>query len=270
MNTFHRYCLAICFAAAMFAEPSAFAAGSICYGDLTDTGICKPPDTLTVQQADVIELPGVLWAHGDADEDRLAISVALRDGTFARTPQIEGGTISTSTPQLLLAAGDGVFALRSLAVRGAFRPDSDIVAHVRLVDPNVPSTLWEGDIVLAHVAPVSSGALYMLNPAGNTEQQTFVRVTNTGTRTALIVIRPIDDTGATGGEVSLFVGPGASRQLTAVDLERGALEKNVFGGFGTGTGKWRATYAADQPTCVQVLVRGADGSLSALSDTACN
>jgi len=269
MRTLRSPNVAIVVALLMAAAP-AFAAGSVCYGDLTDT--CNPPANLTVQQADVIELPGVLWADADATEDRLAISVALQQGAFARTPDIiGGGTISTSTPQLLLASSDGPFALTGLAVRGVFRPGSDIVAHVKLTNPNgSTAVLWEGDIVLAHVQPVSSGDFYTLNPAGNTAQQTFVRITNTGDRTALIVVSAIDDTGAQSGELSMLLGPGASRQLSALDLEHGNIDKGAVGGFGAGVGKWRARYVADQPTCAQTLVRGADGSLSSLSDPSCN
>lgn len=261
-----RYLAALAFLLALVAGP-VLSAGSVCYGDLADT--CNPPATLSVQQADVIALPGALFADSDGSEDRLAISVALRQGVFARTPTlIGGGSISTSTAQLILAASDGPFALADLAVRGVFLPDSDIVAHVKLVNPNgATALLWEGDIVLAHVEPVTAGELYAVNPASNATQQTFVRVTNVGESTALVRLTPTDDTGSPGGEVSFFIGSGASRQISSADMERGNIDKGVIGGFGSGTGKWRVRLVADQPVRWQLLVRNNNtGTLSALSD----
>jgi len=263
-----KYCGKITAAIAMLVLPlAALAAGSVCYGDLATT--CTPPATITVQQSDVIALPGVLWADADASEDRLAISVTLSQGTFARTPTlVGGGTIITSTANVVQAASDGPFALADIAVRGAFRPDSDIVAHVKLVNPNgATALLWQGDIVLAHVAPASAGELFAINPAANIEQQTFARITNIGDRTALVLLNPIDDTGAPGGEIAFFVGPGASRQINSADMERGNVDKGFVGGFGTGAGKWRVRLVADQPVRWQVFVRNMrDGTLSALSD----
>lgn len=262
-----RIMLMIC-AVALSAVPfAAIAAGSVCYGNLTDT--CNPPASLTVQQADVIALPGVLFADSDGSEDRLAISVALLQGAFAGTPTlIGGGSITTVTPQLIQAASDGPFALADLAVRGAFLPDSDIVAHVRLINPNgVTALLWEGDIVLAHVAPATAGELFAINPATNDTQQTFVRITNIAERTALVRLTPTDDHGVPGGVVTFFVGPGASKQITSADMETGNMAKGIIGGFGTGAGKWRVRLVADQPVRWQVFVRNnRDGTLSALSD----
>ena len=76
-----------------------------------------------------------------------------------------------------------------------------------------------------------------------------------GPRTSVECVSP-------GSAVALSLGAGASRTVSAQELENG---EGVSGGLGTGQGKWRLAVSADQPIEVMSLLSGPTGHLTNLS-----
>ncbi|PKM05836.1 MAG: hypothetical protein CVV14_14760 [Gammaproteobacteria bacterium HGW-Gammaproteobacteria-4] len=82
------------------------------------------------------------------------------------------------------------------------------------------------------------------NPAGNTTQQSFLRVSNPGSNSGLVTIEGVDDAGvaAPGGDITFTLNPGESVQLDSTVVENGGVTgsgKAITGALGNGTGKWR-------------------------------
>lgn len=246
----------------LLSADSAIGAGTVCYGDLD--GICRSPG-LRVQAATEVALPGDLWVDGD--ESRMTLVVSLRDAEFASPPVVVGGAVIVGLSDSTIAlAHDGPFALTDLRIRGSFRAGDNLVADVRLTNPNTATVLFDSPIVLASIAGVTEIELFSLNPAGNDMQQTFVRVVNADAVPALVRLRPTDDTGRPGGEVSIVIAPGAAVQVNSADLETGNPDKGLAGAFGRGTGKWRVALIADAKVRAQTFVRNTQtGTLGALS-----
>ena len=103
------------------------------------------------------------------------------------------------------------------------------------------------------------------NPAGETLQQSRLRLVNPSEGTAQIVIQAWDDAGdeAPEGAVSLSVAAGASISLSAESLEDGA--RGLSGSFGEGQGGWRLAVEADREIQVMSLVEDTAGHLTNLS-----
>lgn len=238
---------------------------AVCYGTLD--GVCKAPD-LHVDAAAVIQLPGDLYA--DTTQDPVTLRVALRSGAWAIPPTPVDATVIASTPNFFAASGAGPFAVTGLAVSADVTPGDDIVADVQLVNPNTSTVLFDAPLTLARIRGVTDLEVLTLNPAGNPNQATFLRVSNVSPTVATLRLLPTDDSGHTGSEANIVIDPGASVQVSSEDLERGNASKGVFGGFGVGTGKWRVHVIADQKVRVQALVRSADGSLSDISSSIVN
>lgn len=88
--------------------------------------------------------------------------------------------------------------------------------------------------------------VYTFNPAGNTTQQSFLRISNTGSTSGLVTVTGRDDAGATAaGTVSMTLGAGKSIQLTSDDLQNGNAAKGLTGALGAGTGKWILTVTGE-------------------------
>ena len=101
------------------------------------------------------------------------------------------------------------------------------------------------------------------NPGRNTNQVSRLRLINPGAESAEVHIEGIDDEGASpGGAVMLSVAGGASRTVSALELESG---EGVSGALGTGEGKWRLVVSAEQPIEVMSLLSSPTGHLTNLS-----
>ena len=93
--------------------------------------------------------------------------------------------------------------------------------------------------------------VYTFNPAGNSTQQSFLRISNTGPSAGPVFITGIDDAGNPGaGTVSVNLNAGQSIQLTSTDLQSGNASKGLTGALGTPTGKWRLTVTSYFPNLV--------------------
>ncbi|MDE1958760.1 MAG: hypothetical protein KGI40_06715 [Xanthomonadaceae bacterium] len=111
--------------------------------------------------------------------------------------------------------------------------------------------------------------VYTFNPAGNTTQQSFLRISNTGPAGGQVTITGIDDAGNPGvGPVSFNLGAGQSIQLTSSDLQNGNTAKGLSGALGTPTGKWRLTVTSYFPNLVVTSLNrnNSSGTVSNLTD----
>ena len=85
-----------------------------------------------------------------------------------------------------------------------------------------------------------------VNPAGNTAEQSFVRINNTGSLGGLVTISGVDDAGNhSSGQVSFTLPPGQSIDLNSTVLQNGTASPvngiAVSGALGTPVGKWVLT-----------------------------
>jgi len=105
------------------------------------------------------------------------------------------------------------------------------------------------------------------NPASEPARQTFLRIINTTNQMRTVAIAGIDDNGnpAPGGNILFDLGPNASKQMNAGDLENGNAGKGLAGALGDGTGRWRLTVSSLGGLQVMSLVRTPDGFLTNLS-----
>ena len=136
----------------------------------------------------------------------------------------------------------------------------DAMAYVRTSD---------GLLTAMHdVAPTATGAgnayrVVTLNPGSNHAQESLLRLVNPGRGEAAITIRGVDDRGDGTGPVRLRVAAGASRTISAAELEEGVA--NLEGTLGDGVGKWRLKVESDLPVRVMSLLASPTGHLTNLS-----
>ena len=108
-------------------------------------------------------------------------------------------------------------------------------------------------------------AVLLFNSAGHADGASRLRLINSAAAPANVRIRGLDDAGRPGvSVVRLAIPAGATRQLTASDLETGEAD-GVSGALGDGGGKWRLWVESDAPIEVMNLVETASGHLSNLS-----
>ena len=111
--------------------------------------------------------------------------------------------------------------------------------------------------------------VYTFNPAGNTTQQSFVRISDTGPIGGPVFITGVDDAGNPGvGTVSFNMNAGQSIQLTSSDLQNGNTAKGLTGALGTPNGKWRLTVTSYFPNLVVTSLNrnNSSGTVSNLTD----
>lgn len=108
------------------------------------------------------------------------------------------------------------------------------------------------------------------NPAGNTTQESFLRVSNPSNIDGLVTIEGFDDAGvAQATPITFNLAAGKSQQLNSGDLENGNAAKGLSGAFGDGTGKWRLIVTGEfSGMVVSSLNRNnTDGTLTNISPT---
>ena len=104
----------------------------------------------------------------------------------------------------------------------------------------------------------------IFNPGGNVNQVSRLRLANPGAKAARVSIEGIDDKGeASDGAVVVSVPAGASRTVSAKELEDGA--GGLTGAFGAGSGKWQLVASANEPIEVMSLLSSPTGHLTNLS-----
>ena len=115
-------------------------------------------------------------------------------------------------------------------------------------------------VAMGHRVPI-------FNPASNTSIVSWLRLINAGGESANVAIAGRDQDGADapGGDVTLTLGAGEARRVTAQDLEMGG--SGLTGSLGDGAGKWSLWVSADQPIQVLNFMDTLTGELSNLSGT---
>ena len=135
--------------------------------------------------------------------------------------------------------------------------DIEVLGYARTADGFV-TTLHE-------LAPRTGDdrTLPFLNPGSNTAQVSRLRLVNAGGEAADVSVTGVDDQGGSpGGAVRLSLAPGATRTLTAADLEAG---EGATGTLGDGAGKWRLVVASRDPVYAMSLLESPTGHLTNLS-----
>ena len=103
----------------------------------------------------------------------------------------------------------------------------------------------------------------MLNPGSNRNQESSLRLVNTGTNSERVSIRGVDDGSRSAGPVTLTLAAGQARTITAFDLENGA--QGLTGSLGDGGGKWRLTIEAGQAVMGMGLLETPAGPITNIS-----
>ena len=101
------------------------------------------------------------------------------------------------------------------------------------------------------------------NPGSNMNQESKLRLVNTGENDADVSIEGFDDQGNNAGPVTLTLAGGESRTLSAFDLENGA--HGLAGTLGDGVGKWRLFIDAGRSIVAMSLLESASGHLTNIS-----
>ena len=116
-------------------------------------------------------------------------------------------------------------------------------------------------------APVSEEGSHWVpffNPGSNTSKVSHLRIINPGATAAAVTVTGRDDGGVAGsGSVRLTLAAGASRTLSAQDLERGGA--GFSGRLGDGAGKWRLNVRSSGSIQVMSLLSTRTGHLANLS-----
>ena len=148
--------------------------------------------------------------------------------------------------------------------------DVEVLSYMRTQDGFVTS-LHDVAPLLEPVSVTSEGRLKhrydvpIFNPGRNTDQVSWLRLVNPGEVAANITVTGIDDSGATAeGTATLTLGAGASRSISAQDLESGAGFTDEQG-LDAGTGKWRLVVTSDRPILGASLLASPTGHLTNLS-----
>ena len=115
--------------------------------------------------------------------------------------------------------------------------------------------------------PVGIYRVPIFNPGSDGDQVSQLRLVNQSDADANVEISGMDDDGAEGGVVRLSLAAGASRTITARELESG---EGLDGSLGDGQGKWRLTVGSDVSLAVANLLQGPAGHLTNLSTVPAN
>ena len=135
----------------------------------------------------------------------------------------------------------------------------DVLAYIRTGDGFLTS--------MHDVAPGTEAGqrVVTFNPGSNERQVSRLRLINPGDAAAEVTIEGTDDKGRSpGSTVVLSLAAGASRTLSARELERGEGE-GLNGALGDGSGKWRLLVTSDQPVQAMSLLSTPTGHLTNLS-----
>ena len=196
-----------------------------------------------------------LTAINDDGERFGPVTLALdaNEAVHFRSRELEQGNAAKGLPT---GVGDGEGYWRLVLETGlVIQP----LAYIRTSDGFVTS--------MHDVVPVSDGERWVVffNPGSNDRQVSQLRLINPGTTAAEVEVTARDDAGAAapGGAVRLTLPAGASRLLTAQELETGG--DDFAGSLGDGAGKWWLSVTSNAAIEVMSLLRSPTGHLANLS-----
>ena len=203
------------------------------------------------------EESGTVRIYGIDDEGEWSgpVTLSLEAGAAAHfnSGDLEGGNAEKGLSGAL-GVGSGSWRLRLYT-----ELDLESLAYVRTGDGFV-TTMHERvreSAMRHHVA--------FFNPGSNRSQVSRLRLINPTEEDVEVTIAGRDDDGeaAPGGEVSLTLGPGEARMLSAQELEEGGA--GLAGSLGDGSSKWQLFVSADASIEVMNLLRSPTGHLANLS-----
>ncbi|MBS0381159.1 MAG: hypothetical protein JSR56_01895 [Proteobacteria bacterium] len=212
----------------------------------------------------VSSVPAVFqWASYPSAGDTLDLALTGNFTTFAAT----GGSIYLGAPgpcATTLPAGAHTATINAAGTSADFgalpyasvnnqnicfiAPGGTTTINPTTIVANVTATrTWTGKtdtgtanaLAMTYNGPVQTA--FSFNPATNTNQQSFLRISNTSPAAGLITITAVDDSGHKAGPVTFTLGAAQSIQLSSSDLENGNAAKGLTGSLGAGTGKWIVT-----------------------------
>ena len=201
-------------------------AGEVHLEAFDDAGVRHGPVSLTLEAHEVV--------HFNSSD--------LEEGNAAKG--LSGG----------IGAGSGDWRLE---VRSTL--ELDVLSYIRTSDGFLTS--------MHDVVPETPEGyrVVIFNPGRNVNQVSRLRVANVGAAPAEVRIEGTDDAGASpGSTVMLTLAAGASRTLSARELESGSA-RGLSGALGTGKGKWRLKVSSGQPLRVLSLLASPTGHLTNLS-----
>lgn len=105
----------------------------------------------------------------------------------------------------------------------------------------------------------------IVNPGGNPNQVSIIRLVNPNSSQNTISIFGTDDSGTrhpTQGNVTMTLGPQEAVQITSSELENGDPAIGLSSGLGAGVGKWRLQIIGDYPFKLLDLLYDPSGSIS--------
>ena len=198
------------------------------------------------------------WDDEGMHRDPVTISIGAKETLHFNSTDLEDG----NSEKGWLSGGIGPPDTGDWRLRLGSTLELDILAYIRTDDGFLTS--------MHDVAPSTEAGhrVVTFNPGNNANQVSSLRLINPGDEAAEVTIMGTDDKGASpGNAVVLSLAEGASRTLTAAELESGEAE-GLSEGLGDGTGKWRLVVTSDQPVQAMSLLSTPTGHLTNLSTAA--
>lgn len=220
-------------------------AGSFTYdaaADTLDLTVTAPKPAAFTTIPAVVGPPPVAAKFGGFYVDTAACAATTASPTATvLTQSTTDPTKYTATGLPLLASGEtynicaianGVSTISNQTISATAQID---LAGALTIDPAA---------VTADIADIGFNGTVVnvatFNPAGNSTQESFLRVTNTSTIDGLVTVEGTDDAGnAEAAPITFDLAAGNTLQFNAGDLENGNATKFTGGAFGDGAGKWR-------------------------------
>ena len=179
------------------------------------------------------------------------LSIGAGAAAHFNSGDLEAGNADKGLPEGIGASGEGAWRLELTSGL-----DIEVLSYLRTRD---------GFLTALHdTAPAASGVhrAVFLNPGGNVDQVSRLRLVNWGSEDAHVTISGTDDIGSDSPEVVVEVPAGTAREWTSAELESGA---GTEGALGEGEGKWRLAITSDRPVVVLSLIENPTGHLTNLS-----
>ena len=211
-----------------------------------------------VRVANRSSVAGEATIHAIDDDGRPfgPVTLALGAGVTVHfnSNDLENGNVAKGLSGGVGAPGEGDWRLE-------LNSDLDIEAFAYL-------RTRDGFLTAMHdLAPEAGGTrrVPIFNP-GDDLRASLLRLVNDGPADVEAVVRGVDDRGRSpGGAVRVAVPAGASRTLSAAQLESGSGPGVVAGALGDGAGKWRLSVTASGPVRAMSLFAGPTGTMTNLS-----
>ena len=237
-------------------------------------------------EIDVFPTPSVTFAFVGGDDVDLAIDgtfgaavtsafLAVNNDCSANVGDV-AGTINVAGTQVTFSNLDpsvlGTFPkFFCVTVDGSTVIDPSTFAVTGTFTRGADSSSLAGCSLLPMQFNGSVVKVFTFNPAGNTTQESFARVTNWGNTGGKVTVQGWDDAGAAapGGDVTFNLAAGESLQFNSTDIESGNAGKGLTGAFGDSVnGKWRliVTGEFDGMTVTSLNRNNTTGTLTNLTD----